>query len=129
MTDGRVVRRWATIIAAEITDYPPQIGPDESGTFAQLKAHRAECWELTRGRYGGRQVKLTGESALFDEFSSVVDVLEAAIEFQQLIVDANAGRPEDTAAVFHITQHNDEVLTEIAYDKAAMAGFRSAGAL
>jgi adenylate cyclase len=74
------------------------MGRDESGTLARLREHRKQRFEPTLARHGGRLVKLTGDGALV-EFSSAVDALGAAIEFQQAMAEANQDQPEDTAIV------------------------------
>src|SRR5213076_9075 len=60
---------------------------------------------------GGRLVKLTGDGALI-EFSSAVDALSAAIEFQQAMAEANRNQPADTAIVFRIGLHLGDLIVE-----------------
>jgi adenylate cyclase len=80
LTGERVVRRLATILAADVAGYSRLMGRDEQGTLTRLKAHRAERLEPVLARHGGRLVKLTGDGVLA-EFPSAVDTLSAAIEF------------------------------------------------
>ncbi len=40
MSGGRVERRLAAILAADVAGYSRLIGQDESGTLARLRAHR-----------------------------------------------------------------------------------------
>jgi adenylate cyclase len=111
MTGERVVRRLAAILAVDVVGYSRLMGRDESGTLAQLKAHRAERLEPTLARHGGRLVKPTGDGALV-EFASAVDAVGAAIEFQQAMAEANRDRLEDTAIVFRIGLHLGDLLVE-----------------
>jgi hypothetical protein len=93
---AREQRRLAAIVAADVVGYSRLMGRDESGTVARLREHRKQRFEPVLARHGGRLVKLTGDGALI-EFTSAVDALSAAIEFQQTMADANRGQPEDTA--------------------------------
>lgn len=87
------------------------MGRDENGTLARLKAHRTERLEPALQRHGGRLVKLTGDGALV-EFSSAVDALGAAIEFQQAMAEANGDQPEETRIVFRIGLHLGDLIVE-----------------
>src|SRR6267378_8170774 len=91
---AREQRRLAAIIAADVVSYSRLMGRDESGTLARLREHRKLRFEPTLARHGGRLVKLTGDGALA-EFASAVDALDAAIEFQQAMAQANAEQSED----------------------------------
>jgi TolB-like protein/Tfp pilus assembly protein PilF len=62
-------------------------------------------------RHGGRLVKLTGDGALA-EFPSAVDALGAAIEFQQLMAEANRDQPEDTRIVFRVGLHLGDLIVD-----------------
>jgi adenylate cyclase len=79
---GREQRKLAAIVAADVVGYSRLMGRDESGTLARLRKNRAERLDSILAKYGGRLVKLTGDGALI-EFTSAVDTLSAAIEFQQ----------------------------------------------
>ncbi len=92
MTGERVIRRLAAILAADVVGYSRLMGHDEDGTLARLKAHRTERLEPTLARHRGRLVKLTGDGALV-EFPSAVDALDAAIEFQHAVAEANRDQP------------------------------------
>src|SRR5580693_1592589 len=111
MTGERVVRRLAAILAADVAGYSRLMGRDEHGTLTRLKAHRTERLEPTLARHGGRLVKLTGDGALV-EFPSAVDALNAAIEFQQAVTEANRDQPEDTRIVFRIGLHLGDLIVE-----------------
>src|SRR3977135_4340134 len=102
MPDERIVRRLAAILAADVVGYSRLMGRDEDGTLARLKAHRTDSLEPALARHGGRLVKLTGDGALV-EFTSAVDALSAAIEFQQAMAEANREQPEDTRIALRIS--------------------------
>jgi TolB-like protein/class 3 adenylate cyclase/Tfp pilus assembly protein PilF len=111
LTGERVVRRLAAILAADVVGYSRLMGRDENGTLARLKLHRTERLEPILARHGGRLVKLTGDGALV-EFSSAVDALSAAIEFQQAMTEANQNQPADTAIVFRIGLHLGDLIVD-----------------
>ena len=62
-------------------------------------------------RRGGRVIRMKGDGGLV-EFTSAVDALAAAIEFQQAMVEANVGQPEDKAILFRIGLHLGDVIIE-----------------
>ena len=74
-------RRLAAILAADLAGYSRLIGADEEGTLNRLKAIRAEVIDPKITAHRGRIVKTTGDGLLV-EFSSVVDAVRCAIEWQ-----------------------------------------------
>ena len=84
---------------------------DEGGTLATLTEHRTERLEPTLARHGGRLIKLIGDGALV-EFGSVVDALNAAIEFQRSMTSANLDRRDDERIVFRIGVHVGDVIID-----------------
>jgi len=73
---GRVERRLAAIVAADVAGYSRLIGTDEEGMLRRLKALRAEVIDPKIAVHRGRLVKTTGDGLLL-EFASVVDALSA----------------------------------------------------
>jgi adenylate cyclase len=108
---AREQRRLAAIVAADVVGYSRLMGRDESGTLVRLRKNRAERLNPVLAKYGGRLVKLTGDGALV-EFASAVDALNAAIEFQQAMVEANRDQPADTALVFRMGLHVGDVIVD-----------------
>ena len=51
---GRVERRLAAILAADMVGYSHLVEQDEAGTIARLKALRKETLEPILARHGGR---------------------------------------------------------------------------
>src|SRR6516162_7957644 len=74
---GRVGRRLAAIVAADVAGYSRLMGLDEVGTVRTLREHRAVTDALV-AKHGGRIVKTTGDGVLL-EFPSVVDAVECAV--------------------------------------------------
>ena len=54
-------RRLTTILSADVVGYSRLMAADESGTLAQLQAHRKELFEPKTAEYRGRGVKLMGD--------------------------------------------------------------------
>ena len=81
MAKGRVERRLAALLAADVEGYSRLIGADEEGTLARLKEHRRELIDPKIAEHRGRIVKTTGDGLLV-EFASVVDALRYATEIQ-----------------------------------------------
>src|SRR5215813_1702262 len=107
----REQRRLAAIVAVDVVGYSRLMGRDESGTLARLLEHRKQRFEPALERHGGRLVKLTGDGALA-EFPSAVDALDAAIEFQQAMAEANQGQTDDTAIVFRVGLHLGDLIVD-----------------
>ena len=65
MTDNRVERRLAAILAADVAGYSRLMGADEVGTARTLREHRAVTDALV-AKHGGRIVKTTGDGVLLE---------------------------------------------------------------
>jgi adenylate cyclase len=81
MSEGRVERRLAAILAVDVAGYSRLMGADEEGTHARLKAHFAELVHPKVAELRGRVVKNTGDG-LLSEFPSVVDAVRCALEMR-----------------------------------------------
>jgi len=89
MTEERVQRRLAAILAADVVGYSRMMGVDEEGTLARLNALRRELLHPKIAEYNGRIVKTTGDGTLI-EFPSAVDAVQHAVDVQQMLVRLNA---------------------------------------
>jgi adenylate cyclase len=97
LSDERVDRRLAAVLAGDIAGYSRLMGRDEEGTLAQLKVLRKTIVDPGIAAHRGRVVKTTGDGMLV-EFASAVDATRAAVELQR----AMAERPCDTAPELRI---------------------------
>ena len=104
-------RKLAAIVVLDVVGYSRLMERDERGTLATLTEHRTERLEPTLARHGGRLIKLIGDGALV-EFGSVVDALNAAIEFQRSMTSANLDRRDDERIVFRIGVHIGDVIID-----------------
>jgi class 3 adenylate cyclase len=93
LPEGRVHRRLAAILAADVAGYSRLMGLDEVGTARTLREHRKVTGALV-AKHGGRLVKTTGDGVLL-EFPSVVDAVECAVAVQAVMAERNEGIPED----------------------------------
>jgi adenylate cyclase len=104
-------RKLAAIAALDVVGYARLMERDESRTLAMLTEHRTKRLEPALVRHDGRLVKLIGDGALV-EFASVVDALNAAIEFQRAMLAANLDRGDDERISFRIGVHVGDVIIE-----------------
>jgi hypothetical protein len=101
MSEERVERRLAAILAADVVGYSRLMGEDEESTLATLKTLRRELIDPKVKEHHGRIVKTTGDGALV-EFASVVDAVRCAVEIQREMVDRNADVPPERRIAFRI---------------------------
>src|SRR5215467_8359534 len=92
---AREQRRLAAILFADAVGSSRLMSRDESGTVARLLEHLNQRLAPAVARRGGRVIRLKGDGGLV-EFASAVDALQAAIEFQQAMVEANHDQPEES---------------------------------
>lgn len=98
---GRVERRLAAVLAADVAGYSRLMGIDEEGTLARLKTHRRALVDPKIAEHHGRIVKTTGDGALI-EFASVVDAVRCAVEIQRGMAERNADTPPERRIEFRI---------------------------
>ena len=108
---GRVERRLAAILAADVAGYSRLIEADEEGTLGRLKALRAEVIDPKLALHRGRIVKTTGDGLLV-EFASVVDALRCAAEMQADLAEGNAALPPDRRIEFRIGINMGDIVVE-----------------
>jgi adenylate cyclase len=111
LATGRVERRLAAVLAADVAGYSRLIGADEEGTLARLKAHRRELIDPKIAQHKGRIVKTTGDGVLA-EFASVVDALRCAGEVQAAMTERNAAIPADIRIEFRVGIHQGDIVVE-----------------
>src|ERR1700757_280270 len=107
---GRVGRRLAAIVAADVAGYSRLMGLDEVGTARTLREHRKVTDALV-AKHGGRLVKTTGDGGLL-EFPSVVDAVECAVAVQTVMAERNDGIPQDRRMQFRIGINLGDILIE-----------------
>ena len=88
MSDERVERRLAAVLAADVAGYSRLMGADELNTLEALKAVRHTIFDPAVVEYKGRIVKTTGDGILV-EFASAVDAITCANAVQDQMAARN----------------------------------------
>jgi adenylate cyclase len=111
MAQERVERRLAAILAADVAGYSRQMGEDEEGTLARLKAHRRELIDPKIAEHHGRIVKTTGDGLLI-EFPSIVEAVSCALVVQRAMAERDATMPEIKRIAFRVGVHLGDIIVE-----------------
>jgi adenylate cyclase len=82
MAEGRINRKLAAILVADVVGYSRMMAADEAGTLAALKQHRETLFDPAVVAHNGRTVKLMGDGVIV-EFSSIVDAVNCALSVQR----------------------------------------------
>ena len=102
-------RRLAAILAADMAGYSRLIETDEEGTLNRLRSIRAELLDPKSAEHRGRIVKTTGDGLLV-EFSSVIDALRCATQWQHGMDERNAAAPDEDRIEFRIGVHQGDIV-------------------
>jgi adenylate cyclase len=111
MAEGRVKRRLAAILAADIVGYSRLMGSDEEGTLTALKACRREVLQPKVSEHRGRIVNTPGDAVLV-EFPSAVDAVHCAMEIQKEMAERNSILPKDRQVQFRIGINVGDVIVD-----------------
>ncbi len=111
LTDERVERRLAAVLAADVAGYSRIMGSDEEGTLARLKAVRKALVDPVIASHRGRIVKTTGDGILA-EFASAVDAVRGAVELQRGMAQQSASVPQDQRIEFRIGIHIGDIIID-----------------
>jgi adenylate cyclase len=111
MSEERVERRLAAIMAADVVGYSRLMGADEEGTLASLRTLRRELIHPKFDQHKGRIVKTTGDGMLV-EFASVVDAVRCAVEMQREMIVRNLGVPNDQRIEIRIGINLGDIIVE-----------------
>jgi adenylate cyclase len=111
MSERRVERRLAAILAVDVAGYSRLMGEDEEGTLAALRAVRRELSDPKIAEHRGRIVKTTGDGLLV-EFASVVDAVRCAVEVQREMIARNAASPAERRIEFRIGINVGDIIIE-----------------
>jgi TolB-like protein/class 3 adenylate cyclase len=90
VSEKRLDRRLAAVLAADVVGYSRLMGTDEAGTLEALKRHRREVVDPTIAAHNGRIVKSTGDGLLV-EFASAVDAVTCAMTVQEQMAKRDNG--------------------------------------
>jgi adenylate cyclase len=81
VTEQRVQRRLAAILAADVVGYSSLMQHAEEPTYAEFERLKRELIEPSLSRHEGRLIKTTGDGALA-EFASPLAAMRCAVEIQ-----------------------------------------------
>jgi adenylate cyclase len=81
VTEQRVQRRLAAILAADVVGYSALMQRAEEATYAEFERLKRELIEPSLSRHEGRLIKTTGDGALA-EFASPLTAVRCAVEIQ-----------------------------------------------
>jgi class 3 adenylate cyclase len=109
LSDERVERRLAAVLAADVAGYSRLMGANEEGTLVRLKAARKALVDPAIASHRGRIVKTTGDGMLV-EFASAVDAVRSAVEIQRSMAEQNLAVLTDQRIEFRIGIHVGDVI-------------------
>ncbi|MFL5014477.1 adenylate/guanylate cyclase domain-containing protein [Rhizobium sp.] len=109
MIEKSIRRRLVVILVADVVGYSRMMENDEAGTFETLMARRRNVLEPALRTHGGRIVKSMGDGMLV-EFGSAIDAVEAALELQRKMAEANVALPEHRQIVLRIGINMGDVI-------------------
>jgi adenylate cyclase len=89
VTEPRVQRRLAVILAADVVGYSALMERNEEATYAEFERLKRELIEPSLSRHEGRLIKTTGDGALA-EFASPLAAVRCAIEMQDHLASGNS---------------------------------------
>src|SRR5215467_2597481 len=101
MSERRIERRLAAILAADVAGYSRLVGEDEEGTLERLRVLRRTLTDPKIKEHRGRVVRTTGDGLLV-EFASVVDAVSCAVDIQREMALRNAEVPAHRRIEFRI---------------------------
>ncbi len=110
MTTQEVKRKLTAILSADVKGYSRLMAEDEEWTVHTLNTYK----DVMRGliqQHRGRVVDAPGDNVLA-EFASVVDVVQCAVEIQQVLRAKNAMLPENRRMEFRIGINLGDVIEE-----------------
>ncbi len=89
MTEQRVQRRLAAILAIDVVGYSALMQRDEEATYAEFERLKRELIDPGLSRHEGRLIKTTGDGALA-EFASPFAAMRCAVEIQDHLASGSS---------------------------------------
>src|SRR6202035_793608 len=111
MSERKVERRLAAILAADVVGYSRLVGEDEEGTLERLKVLRRTVADPKIKEHRGRIVRTMGDGLLV-EFSSVVDAVRCAIAIQRTMPELSSDVPADRRLQFRFAINMGDVVSD-----------------
>jgi TolB-like protein/class 3 adenylate cyclase len=107
----RVERRLSAILAADVAGYSRLMHHDEEATHTKMTALLTDAVAPAIAEHGGRTVKNTGDGFLA-EFSSAVEAVRAAMQFQTRINHLTIDAVDDRRIAFRVGINIGDVIVE-----------------
>ncbi|RXG96442.1 adenylate/guanylate cyclase domain-containing protein [Bradyrhizobium zhanjiangense] len=107
----RVERRLSAILAADVAGYSRLMHNDEEATHVELTALVTDAVVPAIVEHGGRIVKNTGDGFLA-EFTSSVEAVRAAVQFQTRIKQLTINEDEERRIAFRVGINVGDVIVE-----------------
>jgi TolB-like protein/class 3 adenylate cyclase len=107
----RIERRLSAILAADVAGYSRLMHHDEEATHAKFTVLLEGSIAPAISEHGGRIVKNTGDG-LLAEFSSAVEAVRAAVQFQAHIKELTIADEEDRRIAFRVGINVGDVIVE-----------------
>ena len=89
MTEQRVQRRLAAILAADVVGYSALLQRAEEATYAEFERLKQDLIAPSLSRHQGRLIKTTGDGALV-EFASPLAAMRCAVEIQDHLASGDS---------------------------------------
>jgi adenylate cyclase len=89
VTEQRIQRRLAAILAADVVGYSALMQRAEEATYAEFERLKRELIEPSLSHHDGRLIKTTGDGALA-EFASPLAAMRCAVEIQDRLASGNS---------------------------------------
>jgi adenylate cyclase len=89
VTEQRVQRRLAAILAADVVGYSALMQRAEEATYAEFERLKREVIEPSLSRHDGRLIRTTGDGALA-EFASPLAAVRCAVEIQDHLASGSS---------------------------------------
>lgn len=110
VSENRILRRLAAIVAADVAGYSRLMGADEEGTLRLLTDRRGAMDHLI-GQFGGRIANTAGDSVIA-EFASVVAAVDCAVAIQRSHAASNSALAPRQRIAFRIGVHLGDVMVK-----------------
>ena len=110
MEPPKLARKLATILAADCVGFSKLMDVNEELTLQNIKVCRSLIDPIIK-EHGGRIFHTAGDSVIA-EFSSVVESVNAAIDFQKILSERNDSLNEESQMIFRVGIHLDDVIIE-----------------
>ena len=106
----KLIRKLAVILATDCVGFSKMMDKNEELTLQNIKLCRQIIDPIIEEN-GGRIFHTAGDSVIA-EFNSVVDAVNAAIEFQKMLHERNEKIKEESKMLFRVGIHLDDVIME-----------------